>query len=104
MLETNRTLPVDALINQGENPRPRTIDEELRAEPAPIDEDVTQNDLTKMALPQLEGRLAYYDREATFERNPHARIRFKAEAQRTRIEINRRKMYQRAEAERVFAL
>ena len=53
---------------------------------------------------QLAGRLAYFEREAIFERNPVTRKQFRQEAQRTQTEINRRKMYLRAEAERVFEL
>jgi hypothetical protein len=69
-----------------------------------LTEDVTQSDLTKMPPHQLEGRAAFYEREALFERNARIRRENQAEAERTRIEINRRKMYLRAEAERVFEL
>jgi hypothetical protein len=66
--------------------------------------DVTQADLTKYPDHQLTSRLAYYDRQAVFERSPKLRKQFQAEVQRTQIEINRRKMYARKEAERVFEL
>lgn len=69
-----------------------------------LTEDVTQSDLSKYALPQLEARLIQYERDYTFERHPKRRTEYKAEVDRTRIEINRRRMYSRTEAERVFAL
>lgn len=69
-----------------------------------LTEDVTQADLTKYTDEQLEGRFNYYTRQYTFEQGKKARKAFKQEIQRTKIEIARRKIYHRAEADRVFAL
>lgn len=66
--------------------------------------DVTQSDLTKMNDANLAGRLAYYERSYTFERNGRIQAEYRNEVERTRIEINRRKMYATAEADRVFEL
>jgi hypothetical protein len=69
-----------------------------------LTDDVTQSDLAKYPLHQLEARLIQYERDYTFERNPKLRAEFKGEVDRTRVEINRRKMYATREAERVFEL
>lgn len=66
--------------------------------------DVTQSDLKKYPDHQLASRLNYYERQAVFENSPKLRKQFQAEVQRTRIEINRRRMYLRKEADRVFEL
>lgn len=66
--------------------------------------EVTQANLYLYSDASLAGRLTHYTREWTFERNLSLRSQFKVELERTRIEINRRKMYERAEAERIFAL
>jgi len=65
---------------------------------------VTQSDLTKMDAKQLDGRLEYYEQQYTFERSKKLAAEYSQEVERTRIEINRRKLYARKEAERVFEL
>lgn len=74
------------------------------ARAAHLTEDVTQADLTKYTDAQIEGRLNYYLRQYTFERSFQGRREFKQEIQRTKVELNRRKLYTRTEADRVFAL
>lgn len=64
--------------------------------------DITESNLSKLAQPQLEGRLNYYEREYLFERNPQIRTECKREIERTRTEIRRRKFVARTEAERLF--
>lgn len=71
---------------------------------AHLTEDVTQADLRAYSTEQLQDRAAYYDRQYTFERGKKARLLFEAEVARTNIELNRRKMYARKEADRVFEL
>jgi hypothetical protein len=66
--------------------------------------DVTQADLSKYPIEQLQARLAYYERQYTFEQGKKARREFKIEMTRTEIELARRRMYTRKEADRVFAL
>jgi hypothetical protein len=68
-----------------------------------LTEDVTQADLTKYADHQLEGRRAYYEREALFERDYPTREALKGELHRTNLELDRRRAMRMAEAERVFA-
>jgi hypothetical protein len=70
----------------------------------PLTRDVSQADLSKYPDHELDGRLVYYEREHLFERDARLRAAFRKEIDRTRIEINRRKMYAREEAERVFKL
>lgn len=72
--------------------------------PTHLTEDVTQADLKMYTDPQLQARAIYYERQATFEKSWHIRQEFQQELLRTEIEIARRKMYARKEAERVFAL
>lgn len=72
--------------------------------PAHLTEDVTQADLRTYADHQLQARAAYYERQITFEKAWHVRQEFRQEFERTQIEINRRKMYARTEANRVFEL
>lgn len=79
------------------------VAELLKGEPF-LPEEVRCADLAKYPEHQLEGRLAFYEREAVFEPNPKIRVESKKEVLRTKIELNRRKMYQRKEADRVFAL
>ena len=69
-----------------------------------LTEDVTQADLSKYPQHQLEGRYTYYERQYTFERNEKIREQFHVEMIRTEIELARRRIYTRKEAERVFAL
>jgi hypothetical protein len=69
-----------------------------------LPDEVVQADLTKYTLKALEGRLAYYTKEALFERNGRIAAENRNEAERTKTEIDRRKIYERAEANRVFAL
>lgn len=66
--------------------------------------DVTQADLSKYPDHQLAGRLAYYERQYTFENSKKLRFQFRCEVERTRIEIKKRAMYARKEADRVFEL
>jgi hypothetical protein len=70
----------------------------------PLPDEVRTADLTTYERKQLEGRKTYYEREALFERDHATRLALREEAERTTIELNRRKMYERAEADRVFAL
>jgi len=72
--------------------------------PGFLTEDVTQADLSKYPIEQLQARLAYYDRQYTFEQSSRARKQFKDEMARTEIELSRRRMYARKEADRVFEL
>ena len=67
-------------------------------------DEVKTADLTKYTDANLAGRLADYERKYTFETNQSIRAEFKIERDRTRTEINRRKMYQTREADRVFKL
>lgn len=69
-----------------------------------LTEDVTQAELTKYPEHQLINRLSYYERQYTFEQSPFRRAEFLGEVERTQIELARRRMYARKEAERVFAL
>lgn len=66
--------------------------------------EVTCADLTKYPLAELNGRIAHYTREKLFERKAALRAAYQIEIERTVIELNRRGMYARAEAERVFKL
>lgn len=69
-----------------------------------LTEDVTQADLKMYTDAQLKSRAIYYERQATFEKAWHIRQEFQQEILKTEIEIARRKMYARKEAERVFEL
>jgi hypothetical protein len=53
--------------------------------------EVRFSDLRKMSDANLEGRLAYYTRDYTFELNPHKRNEFYREMLRTKVEIAMRK-------------
>lgn len=57
--------------------------------------DVRFSDLRKMNDANLAGRLAYYERDYTFELNKKKREEFYREVVRTRIEIRRRVLEQR---------
>ena len=98
----NRTLPVDEFIQKNDNPREKTITEETREAPVFLPNDVVRYDLSKTSTHQLEGRLNYYEREALFERNPRTRRECQHEIERTRKELERRKLAIRAEAEQIF--
>jgi hypothetical protein len=63
---------------------------------------VVHADLTKYTDKALEGRLAYYEREHLFERDPSLRADLKIEVEKTRAEIRRRQLMRFAEAERAF--
>lgn len=64
--------------------------------------EVTHSDLTKLAHTQLTGRLQYYEREYLFERNSQIATEYKHEIDRTRAELERRKLVSRIEADRLF--
>lgn len=69
-----------------------------------LPEEVRLAYLPDYPLHELEARRVHYEREALFERDDRMRKALKRQALRTQIELNRRKMYARTEAERVFAL
>jgi hypothetical protein len=60
--------------------------------------DVRFSDLRKMNDANLAGRLAYYEREYTFETNKRRREEFYREVVRTRIELRRRVLEKRRAA------
>src|ERR1700761_3695749 len=59
-------------------------------------DEVRFSDLRKMNDANLSGRLAYYEREYTFERNGRKRREFGREVIRTKIETRRRVLEKRA--------
>jgi hypothetical protein len=61
-------------------------------------DEVRFSDLRKMNDANLAGRLAYYERDYTFELNPRKRREFHREVVRTQIEIRRRVLERRADA------
>lgn len=69
-----------------------------------LPEEVRLAYLPEYAVHQLEARRLHFEREALFERDTRMRKALSRQAERTVIELNRRKMYARAEAEKVFAL
>lgn len=71
-------------------------------EPLPLE--VRQAYLAVYSDTVLADRQRHYEREAIFERDKPTREALAHEAARTEQEINRRKMYERAEADRVFEL
>jgi|SRR5262245_37042977 len=87
--EQDGTLPPEA----GDIPR---VDEGF------LPHEVRCSDLKHMSIEQLEGRLAYYTREATFERDKKIRAENRTEMERTQQALDIRKAYLRKEAERVF--
>lgn len=78
------------------------LDEQIALNDVP--DEVRQANLNLYSDAALTGRLAHYEREALLERDVQLSRAWKQETQRTRIEINRRKMYRQREADRVFAL
>ena len=68
-----------------------------------VPEEVTKAPLEIYSDAALQGRLAHYEREALLERDAAKRGVWKAEAGRTRNEINRRRLLKQAEAEKVFS-
>lgn len=69
----------------------------------PLPPEVTQAYLADYPAHQLEARKLSFEREALFERSTALRRALTAEAARTQIEIDRRKEYLKAEADRCFA-
>jgi hypothetical protein len=61
-------------------------------------DEVRFSDLRKMNDANLAGRLAYYEREYTFELNKKKRAEFYREVIRTKIELRRRVLVKREEA------
>lgn len=60
--------------------------------------EVRFSDLRKMSDASLAGRLAYYERDYTFELNTRKREEFYREVIRTKIELRRRALEKRTEA------
>lgn len=69
-----------------------------------LTDDITQIDLKAYPAHQLPGRLKFYESAASKEPDQSDRNEYLREANATRIEINRRKMYATREEERVFKL
>lgn len=89
-----------------QGPRHVTHTQVIESAPSPdiLPIEVTQAYLPQYDEDQLEGRLTHYEREALFERDTDTRAALKIEVERTESELRRRRMYRRAEADRVFKL
>jgi hypothetical protein len=73
-----------------------TLDKALGLDQQFLLDEVRFSNLRKMNDANLAGRLAYYERDYTFEMNPRKRREFHREVVRTKIEIRRRVLEKRA--------
>lgn len=73
------------------------VEETLRGR-AFLPDDVRTAPLQNYALKQLQGRLAYYEKQTARERSPSLRREFLAEANRTRAELRHRAAVAKKEA------
>jgi len=78
------------------------LDEKEKFDGKFLTDDVRTADLKHYSDEQLAARHHFYWREAIFEPDARIRAENQAEYDRTDLEIQRRRMYVREEAERVF--
>lgn len=102
--EKDRTLAVDEFIEQNNASPVRRFGAGEEPERDTLPDEVRTTHLVKYSQKALEGRLAHYERLYAFEWNGRFAAEYRNEVERTRTEINLRKMYLRKEADRVFEL